>query len=88
MKIKEGFVLRKVADQYVVIATGEASKDFYGMVKLNESGADIWQGLMDGCDETGLVQRLMDKYDLEEEKAKESVEKFLKEMESAGFLTE
>lgn len=88
MKIKDGFVLRKVADQYVVIATGEASKDFYGMVKLNESGADIWQGLIDGCDEAGVVRRLMDKYDLEEEKAKESVKKFMEQMESAGFLTE
>lgn len=88
MKIKEGFVLRKVADQYVVIATGEASKDFYGMIKLNESGADIWQGLIDGCDEAGVIQRLTDKYDLDEEKAEQEVKKFIEKMKSEGFLTE
>ena len=38
MRIKEGFVLREVAGQAMVIATGEASKEFHGMVKLNESG--------------------------------------------------
>ena len=35
MRIKEGFVLREVAGQVVVIATGEASKGFHGMIKLN-----------------------------------------------------
>ena len=51
MRIKEGFVLREVAGQAMVIATGEASKEFHGMVKLNESGKIIWKGLMDGLTE-------------------------------------
>ena len=32
MRIKNGFVLREVAGQNMVIATGEASKDFHGMI--------------------------------------------------------
>ena len=39
MKIKNGFILRKVGRQYVVAATGEASKNFNGMIRLDESGA-------------------------------------------------
>ena len=38
VRIKDGFVLRDVAGQTVVIATGEASRDFHGMVKLNGTG--------------------------------------------------
>ena len=34
MRIKNGFVLREVAGQIMVIATGEASKDFHGMQGL------------------------------------------------------
>lgn len=49
MRIKDGFVMRDVAGQAVVIATGEASKDFHGMVKLNETGAVIWRGLEGGA---------------------------------------
>ena len=30
MKIKEGFVLRELGGQYVVVALGEASKNFNG----------------------------------------------------------
>ena len=45
MKIKEGFVLRDVVGQAVVIAVGEASKKFHGMINLNSTGKVIWQGV-------------------------------------------
>lgn len=38
MKIKEGFVLREIAGKAVVIAVGEASKTFHGMINLNSEG--------------------------------------------------
>lgn len=88
MRIKKGFVLRPVAGQYVVIATGEASKDFYGMVKLNETGADIWKALTEECAEEEIAGRLVDKYEIEENAALTSVQNFIKKMEQAGFMTE
>ena len=45
MKIKKGFVLRDVAGRSVVVATGTAAKKFRGMIILNDTGKDIWQGL-------------------------------------------
>lgn len=33
MKVKNGFILRKVGKQFVVAATGEASKNFNGMIR-------------------------------------------------------
>ena len=42
MKIKDGFVLRDIAGDTVVIATGELSKTFHGMIKLNSTGKEIW----------------------------------------------
>ena len=39
MKVKNGFILRKVGKQYVVAATGEASRNFTGMIRLNEEAA-------------------------------------------------
>ena len=38
MKIKNGFMLRKVGSQNVVVAVGTASKDFNGIIRLNDSG--------------------------------------------------
>lgn len=86
MRIKNGFVLREVAGQIMVIATGEASKDFHGMIKLNSTGKEIWLGLQEGLDEASIVKRLQDKYDVAPEKAAEDVCAFLKQMEEMGFL--
>lgn len=87
MRIKKGFVLRQVAEQYVVIATGEASKEFHGMVKLNQVGADIWQGLIEGHTEEEIVAILAAKYDAPEDKIKSDVAVLIEKMEQAGFLT-
>ena len=38
VKVKAGFVLREVGGQTVVIATGEASENFHGMIKCCGEG--------------------------------------------------
>lgn len=86
MRIKEGFVLREVAGQYVVIATGEASKTFHGMIKLNLTGKEIWQGLQEGLDKASIAQRLQDKFQVSLEEVVADVDEFLKQMQEKGFL--
>lgn len=86
MRIKKGFVLRKVAGQAMVIATGEASKDFHGMVKLNSTGEDIWTGLTDGLSENEIAEKLADKYEVDKSKALEDIKVLIAKMDEAGFL--
>ena len=86
MRIKKGFVLRDVAGQTMVIATGEASKGFHGMVKLNSTGKDIWQGLTEGLTEAEIAARLTEKYEVEPEKAAADTRALIVQMEEAGFL--
>lgn len=86
MRIKDGFVLREVAGQIMVIATGEASKDFHGMIRLNSTGKDIWQGLQEGMSEEEMIEKLRTKYEIDEESAKQDVKEFLAKMAEMGFL--
>ena len=86
MKIKDGFILRKIADTYMVIAVGDAAKDFGGMISLNETGAFLWEKLEGGCDnEKTLVKALTDEYDVDEVTALRDVKAFMKKMSDAGF---
>ena len=39
MRIKSGFVLEKVGEEYLAVAVGERAKEFSGFVRLNGSGA-------------------------------------------------
>lgn len=87
MKLKQGFVLREVAGQTLVVATGEASKDFHGMIKLNESGRIIWEQLIEGKSEKEIAEHLCAVYeDLDMPRAEEETAKFLKKIEDAGFF--
>ena len=88
MKMKSGFVMREVAGQYVVIAIGEASKTFHGMIKLNSTGKDIWEGLESGFEEQQIVDLLMDKYQVSKEQVREDVQEFLKQMKEVGILAD
>ena len=86
MRIKEGFVLREVAGSYMVIATGEASKEFNGMIKLNQTGCDIWKGISEGLSKEAIAEKLSKNYDVSLEKAQQDVEKITAKMAEAGFF--
>lgn len=86
MKIKQGFVMRDVAGQAVAIATGEASKSFHGMVKLNDTGAFIWNGIEKGLGETEIAEQLAASYDVEVGQALKDVESFIARMRDAGLV--
>lgn len=86
MRIKDGFVLRDVADQTVVIATGDASKSFHGMIKLNATGRDIWKGLEAGLSDEEIAQQLTAKYEVDDVQARQDVQAFVEQARQAGFL--
>lgn len=86
MRIKKGFVLREVAGQNMVIATGEASKDFHGMIKLNSTGKEIWQGMQEGLSEAEIANGLQEKYQIDGEKALEDTREFIGKMLEMGFV--
>lgn len=85
MKIKEGFLLRKVAGQTVVLPTG-GDLDLNMMITLNDTGAFLWEKLQNDCDEAGLVAALLKEYDVDEETARSCVADFVKKLSAHEFL--
>ena len=57
MKIKNGFVLEKVGESYLACATGKLATEFHGFVRLNETGALLWEALAEDTDERALAAR-------------------------------
>ena len=86
MKIKDGFILRQVADNYLVVAVGDAVKDFNGIINLNETGAFLWKILESGATEEELAKKLTEEYDVTEETAKADVGKFVAKLAEANLL--
>lgn len=88
MRIKEGYVLREVAGSYVVVPAGERSKEFNGMVNLNESGSVLWKRAGKEFDRTALISELLDIYDVSEQQAAEDVDKFISILKENEFVYE
>ena len=55
MKIKNGFILRDVGGKTFVVAVGERSREFKGMITLNETGKFIWKALENENTVDGVV---------------------------------
>lgn len=86
MKIKEGYVIRKVMGNHVVIATGAQSKIFHGMVKLNDTAAEIWELIAKGLDEDEICTSMLESYDVDEKQLRADVQKTIKALTEQGFI--
>ena len=74
MKINKDFTIQKVGSSYVAVAVGETSRTFQGMIRLNETGAFLWQHLSAGeCSEGELVDAILEAYEVDRETAENDV---------------
>lgn len=86
MKIKKNFILREIAGTYLVVAVGEAVKNFNAVINLNETGALLWKALEKGAEEEQLVSLIISEYEVEIEIAREDVSAFIQRLKEANLL--
>ena len=86
LKIKKGFILREVSGSFIVVAVGAASKEFKGLITLNETGAFLWEKLVNGNTKEGLVEALLNEYDAPKEVIENDVDEFIKTITNGGLV--
>lgn len=86
MKIKDGFILRQVAGNYIVIGVGDEAVDFNGMITVNETGAFLWKILENGATTEEMVSALTAEYDVSADDAKKDVSDFIAKLEDGKLL--
>ncbi len=86
MKIKDDFILRKVADTYVVVPVNSMTLDFNGIINLNETGAFLFELLQNGATKDELLIRLLEEYDVSEQKASSDIDIFIEKVKEADIL--
>lgn len=88
MKIKKGFTVRNIAGSDIVVPVGNAEKIFNGMITLNESGAFFWNALLKDTTVDEMVKKVTSEYDVDEERAKADVEKFIEQLRENNLIEE
>ena len=85
MKIKNGFLLEPFADQWVAVSESDSDKGNL-VISLNSLGAFLWEQLQAGCEFEELLRKVLDTFCVEETIARRDLEKFIRDLETAGLL--
>lgn len=87
MKIKEGFEMRNICGENIIIAHGKENIDFTKVITLNESAALLWDKVV-GRDfsEEELVRLLLEEYEVEQTCAVEDVKSLVASWAEAGLV--
>lgn len=89
MKIKNDFILREVAGNYVVIALGDDALDFSGVITVNEVGAFIWKKLEEGIsDSAAIAEEITKEYSVDRATALADCEEFLQTLKEHNITEE
>lgn len=87
MKIKEGFELRTICGENVIVATGFKNIDFSKIISLNESAALLWRGLLGRDFEVeDMVKLLTDEYEVDAETARRDAEAVASQWQEIGLI--
>ena len=86
MKVKDGYILRKVAGNYIVVAVGAEAIDFNGLITTNETGAFLWEKLSNDMTQAQLTDCLLDEYDVDSDTAAKDVDAFIKKLTEAELI--
>lgn len=89
MKINNGFELREMCGEHIVIGTGVENIDFSKVISLNESAAWLWREV-EGREFTAetLATLLMQQYDVDEVTALADATTLIARWVSVGLVTE
>ncbi len=87
MKIKNEFVLEEVGDSYIAVAVGDGAEHFTGMVRMNSTGAFLWN-IMKERDVTPeeLLEEMLKVYDVEADVAMQGIMSFVNQLTEGGIL--
>lgn len=86
MKVKDGFVLRNVVDEYIVMPTGDNIAKFEGAVVLNEVSAFVFEKLQHPMSKEDLLQAILDEFDVDEETAKNDLDALVEKLSDMGLI--
>ena len=86
MKIKQGFILSKIGNDTVAIATGELSRTFSGVIMLNGTGVFLWERLQQDTTREQLIADMLEHYDVSRAEATEDINTFIEQLKAGGVL--
>ncbi|MBQ9513824.1 MAG: PqqD family protein [Clostridia bacterium] len=88
MKIKEGFIKRKVVGKWVVVPTEKLSKQYNGIIELNDTANEIWEGIEKGLSAEEIATAIVEDFEVSYENALQDIHQMIEKMVKEGIIEE
>lgn len=88
MKIKNDFMLREIAGNYIIVPLSGDLVDLNAMININDTGAFIFKSLETDKSLEEIVSELTSEYDIDKETAKKDINDFLDILRRNSMLEE
>ena len=86
MKLKYHFEKMEMDREILMVPVGDGADRFHGILKVNETAADILQVLEKDTTEEQIVDALYEKYEISREDLAAVVQKQVRELAEAGLI--
>ena len=85
MKVKNGFNLREVCGEHIIVAEGD---EFSNIISMNESSAYLWEEVqkMDSFTVDNLVELICNQYEIDEDTARKDATMLAAQWGTAGII--
>jgi len=89
MKLKENLTIRKIGDEYMIVSESGSGLDYTRVISLNKSAAYLVQEVQQKkFTKEEWVTLLMNKYDVDKERAETDVQILIDKLEKEGLFDE
>ena len=86
MKLKQGIIISEVNGEFVAVPSGQASKSFNGMIRMNKTAAMIAKMLQNGANEDEVVDAICQDYDVSRDIATEDYRAITEQFEALNLI--
>lgn len=86
LKIKEGFVMRNIIDEWIIVPVGARAESNTYIMSVNDTGHLLWELLEKGTTEEEMLQAMLAEYEVDEATAKGDIEAFVQALREKAML--
>lgn len=86
MKKVEGFYLKELAEEYILVPYGKKTEEVGEVYTLSETAAFIYEQIDIGCSIAELIRKVSEAYQVSEEMVAEDVQEVLRFMIAKGIV--
>lgn len=86
MKIKKNMIYRNIADEHILVPTGESVIKYGGVFVTTEVGAEIWGMLVKDMEEEEIIAALLDTYAVDEETLRKDYAAFIEQLREHALI--